>query len=167
MKSVAFVAVLLGCQRVALSNPPAPAAPPSAEATAPDPSGLPLAEVVVWSRSGPTPLQVEVATDDPSRERGLMFRTQVPSGHGMLFVFPKSSDHTFWMKNTLVPLDMVFVGSDLQIVGIVENAEPKTTSPRDPGAPSQYVLEVAGGTAFAHGWRKGDRLELHGVPLGR
>jgi uncharacterized membrane protein (UPF0127 family) len=166
MKSFDFVvvgAVLLGCQRVALSNPPA-AAPSSPEATAPE---LPLAEVIVWSQSGSTPLQVEVADDDASRERGLMFRTQVPSGHGMLFVFKSSSNHTFWMKNTLVPLDMVFVGSDLRIVGIVENAEPQTTSPRNPGASSQYVLEVAGGTAFAHGWRAGDRLELHNVPAGR
>ncbi len=160
---VAAVAVLVGCQRVALSNSPA------AAATAPvsTASTLPTAEVVIWSQSGPTPLQVEVATDDASRERGLMFRTEVPSGHGMLFVFPVSSNHIFWMKNTLIPLDMIFAGPDLRIVGIVENAEPQTTSPRNPGAASQYVLEVAGGTAFAHGWRKGDRLELHGVPAGR
>lgn len=160
---LAVVAILIGCQRVALSNPPAS---PGPEAPA-SPTVLPTAEVVVLSQAGPTPLQVEVAADDPSRERGLMFRTQVPSGHGMLFVFARSANHTFWMKNTLVPLDMIFADSDLRIVGIVENAEPQTTSPRNPGAASQYVLEVAGGTAFAHGWRAGDRLELHNVPSGK
>jgi uncharacterized membrane protein (UPF0127 family) len=163
MKWVTVLAVLVGCQPVARSSPPAPEVP----VQAPESPPLPQAAVVVWSGTTPTPIEVEVATDDESRARGLMFRTQVPSGHGMLFVFSKSSEHTFWMKNTLVPLDMIFVGADLRIVGIVENAEPQTTTPRAPGAPSQFVLEVAGGTAFAHGWKKGDRLELHGVPAGR
>jgi uncharacterized membrane protein (UPF0127 family) len=166
-QAVAVVAVLLGCQRVALSNPPAAPAEGSEAATTQTGSRLPMGEVVVWSKAGATPLQVELATDDASRERGLMFRTEVPQGHGMLFVFSASSNHTFWMKNTLVPLDMIFVGANLEIVGIVENAEPQTLTSRNPGAPSQYVLEVAGGTAFAHGWKKGDRLELHGVPAGR
>ncbi len=158
MKAALFAALLLSCQKVALSSPPA--SPPPGQPQ----GGLPAGEVVVLSRAGPTPLAVEVAATDRSREIGLMFRRSVPEGHGMLFVFPESSVHTFWMKNTLVPLDMVFVGADLRIAGIVENAEPRTLTGRRVDAPSQYVLEVAGGTAFAHGWRAGDRLELHGVP---
>ncbi|HUB08485.1 MAG TPA: DUF192 domain-containing protein [Myxococcales bacterium] len=163
MKAVFFAAVLLGCQRVALSSPPDDR---SGEPSGPQ-TGLPVGEVVIVSRAGSTPLTVEVAADDHSREVGLMFRRQVPSGSGMLFAFPASSVHSFWMKNTLVPLDMIFVGADLRIAGIVENAAPLTLISRRVAAPSQYVLEVAGGTAFAHGWQTGDRLELHGIPPAR
>ncbi len=151
---------LWGCQPVALSSPvPAPAAG--------SPSGLPIAELVVRSAAGSTPLRVEVASDSASLRRGLMFRRSVPSGTGMIFVFQEPADQTFWMKNTLVPLDMVFIGADHRIVGIVSNAEPLTTTGRSVHAPSQYVLEVAGGTAFAHGWRPGDVVEFHGLPPAR
>lgn len=162
MKTLVLATALLGCQRVALSSPP----PAPADAERPQ-SGLPAAEVVIVSRAGATPLSVEVAADDSSREKGLMFRTSVPDGRGMLFVFSGSEEHTFWMKNTLVPLDMIFIGADQRIVGIVENAAPRTLTPRRVDGPSQYVLEVAGGTAYAHGWRAGDRVELHGVPPAR
>ncbi len=117
--------------------------------------------------AGATPLAVEGAADDASREKGLMFRTAVPEGRGMLFVFAGSAPRTFWMKNTLVPLDMVFIGPDLRILGVVENAEPRTLTPRRVEGSAQYVLEVAGGTAYARGWQAGDRVELHGVPAAR
>ncbi|MHB8416647.1 MAG: DUF192 domain-containing protein [Myxococcales bacterium] len=160
---VTFAGLLLGCQPVAVARPPAA---PNGEPTGPQ-SGLPSGEVVVLSKAGATPIAVEVAADERSREVGLMFRTSVPAGRGMLFVFKEATVHTFWMKNTQVPLDMIFIGADRRIAGIVENAAPLTLSGRSVPAPSQYVLEVAGGTAFAHGWRTGDPLELHGVPSAR
>ena len=157
---LAIGCLLAGCQPIALSQPaPARAAAPSAT--------LPAAEVVIRSGAGATPVRVAVAADPPSRRRGLMFRRSVPSGTGMLFVFAEAADQAFWMQNTLVPLDMVFIGADRRIVGIVANAEPLTTVSRSVHAPSQYVLEVAGGTAFAHGWKPGDVVELHGIPAAR
>jgi uncharacterized membrane protein (UPF0127 family) len=93
-----------------------------------------------------------------------MFRTEVPRGTGMLFLFTGVSDHPFWMKNTLVALDMVFIGPDRRVVGIVENAAPRTLSPRSPGVPYQDVLEVAGGTAFSLGWKPGTQVTYQGVP---
>jgi uncharacterized membrane protein (UPF0127 family) len=127
-------------------------------------AGLPRARVALEGPGGPATFDVEIANDDASRERGLMFRTAVPAGTGMLFLFPEVSQHTFWMKNTLIPLDMVFIGPDRRVVGIVENAAPRTLSPRTPGVPSQAVLEVAGGTAFSLGWKPGTLVTYEGVP---
>jgi len=127
-------------------------------------SGPPKGRVVVHGRAGIAPFEVELALTEEARERGLMFRTEVAPGTGMLFVFPEVGPHVFWMKNTLVPLDMIFLGGDRRIVGIVENAEPKTLTSRDPHALSQYVLEVAAGTAFARGFRVGDLVEFENIP---
>ena len=74
----------------------------------------------------------------------------------MLFLFEESAPHGFWMKNTLIPLDMIFIGEDGRIVGIVESATPGSTALRDVGAPSRYVLEVNGGWSAARGVRPGD-----------
>jgi uncharacterized membrane protein (UPF0127 family) len=123
--------------------------------------------VAIEGAAGPATFEVEIANDPQSRERGLMFRAAVPSGTGMLFLFPEISEHTFWMKNTLVPLDMVFIGADRRIVGIVENAAPRTLTPRTPGVPSQAVLEVAGGTALSLGWKVGTPINYEGVPAPR
>jgi uncharacterized protein len=158
MPLIAFVLLsIASCQGKNASPPNAPPAKPAPTA--------PHGRVVVHGKTGPSPFEVELALTDETRERGLMFRTEVPLGTGMLFVFPEVGPHVFWMKNTLIPLDMVFLGGDRRIVGIVENAEPRTLTSRDPGAPSQYVLEVAAGTAFARGFRVGDSVEFEGVPL--
>jgi len=146
----------LACQQRAAAAPPAPL--PTA------PPGLPHARVAFQSRVGPTVFDVELALDAATHERGLMFRKEVPAGTGMLFVFPDEGPRVFWMKNTLVPLDMIFLASDRRVVGIIENAEPLTTSPRDPHVSARYVLEVAGGTAFAKGIHVGDLASFEGVP---
>jgi uncharacterized membrane protein (UPF0127 family) len=141
------------------------ASPPAAQPSTPGPTKEPTrARVVVHSKAGPAPFDVELALTNEARERGLMYRTEVPAGTGMLFVFPEEAEHVFWMKNTLVSLDMIFLGGDRRIVGIVENAEPRTLTSRDPGARSQYVLEVAAGTAFARGFHVGDLVDFEGVP---
>jgi uncharacterized membrane protein (UPF0127 family) len=79
---------------------------------------------------------------------------------GMLFVFDRDSVHTFWMKNTLIPLDMLFISSDQTIVGIVENATPQTETPRAVGLPSRYVLEINGGLSSRYGFRAGQAVQL-------
>ncbi len=108
-------------------------------------------------------LDVEIASDDPSRARGLMFRKSMPEMAGMIFVFPEVASHSFWMKNTFISLDMIFAAPDGTIVGIVERAEPRTTFGRTVERESKFVLEVNGGWCQRHGVAPGDRLSLMGM----
>jgi uncharacterized membrane protein (UPF0127 family) len=103
---------------------------------------------------------VEVVSTPEALARGLMYRTELADGHGMLFVFPEESDHRFWMKNTLIPLDMIFIGGDGVIVGIHRDATPLSTAPVGVGRPSRYVLEVPGGWTARSGVAPGQRVEL-------
>ncbi|HLK10968.1 MAG TPA: DUF192 domain-containing protein [Candidatus Binatia bacterium] len=124
----------------------------------------PAPRAVIRTARGPVAVTVEVADTDAARERGLMYRTALAEGHGMLFVFPTAAEHAFWMKNTLIPLDMIFIADDRRIVGIHPDATPLSTAPIGVGAPSRFVLEVAGGFAARRGIAPGDAVELEGVP---
>jgi len=112
---------------------------------------------------GPWVVLVEIARTGPEQARGLMFRRELPSDRGMLFVFEETSDRTFWMRNTLIPLDIIYLGDDRRVVGVVANAEPRTETLRSVGKPSRYVVEVAGGEAAAHGVGAGTRAVFLGV----
>jgi len=105
-------------------------------------------------------LSVEIAADESARETGLMYRTHLGNDAGMIFVFPNSSHVDFWMKNTPIPLDMIFAGSDTRVIGIVENARPYSESMLSVPGASQYVLEVNAGFCAAHGIKAGDRLDF-------
>jgi uncharacterized membrane protein (UPF0127 family) len=107
-------------------------------------------------------VRVELARTPAEQERGLMFREKMGADEGMLFIFQESSEHTFWMKNTILPLDMIFADGQGMVVGVVRNAEPQTLTPRTVGAPSRYVLEVNAGWSAAHGVEKGARLRFLG-----
>jgi uncharacterized membrane protein (UPF0127 family) len=107
-------------------------------------------------------VQVELADTEAKRERGLMFRKELPEGRGMLFLFDEEGEHSFWMKDTLIPLDLIFVDSSGRVTGIVARARPLTLEPRS-GGPSRMVLEVPGGWAEAHGVRAGDRMTVEGL----
>jgi len=122
--------------------------------------------VAVVNRADATTVSddLEVASTPAAMERGLMYRTSLPESSGMLFVFPEDADHSFWMKNTLIPLDMLFIARDGRIVGIHPGAVPLSTASISVGAPSALVLEVNGGWTARHGIRAGDRLEFRGVP---
>lgn len=111
-------------------------------------------------------LEVEIADTSPLRTRGLMWRTELPEGTGMLFIFPAETVQSFWMRNTLIPLDMVFLDRARRVVGVVQWAEPRTLTSRSVGKPALYVLEVPGGWASRHGVRAGSTVELEG-PLGQ
>jgi len=111
-------------------------------------------------------VQVELADTDQKRERGLMFRKELPDGQGMLFLFDEEREHTFWMKDTLIPLDMIFVDGSGRVTTIVANARPLTLEPRT-GGPARMVLEVPGGWARAHDVRVGDRMRVEGLPPAR
>lgn len=108
-------------------------------------------------------LDVEVASNDPQRMHGLMFKESLLDTQGMLFVFQKSETHNFWMKNTVIPLDMLFVGEDRKVVGIFENATPLSLAPMGVGKPSLYVLEVNAGWSRNHGVTAGAQLRFEGV----
>ena len=92
----------------------------------------------------PLTVSVEVAANDQQRQMGLMFREQMGELEGMLFIFPTERHNSFWMRNTLLPLDMFFIDSEWRVVGVVENAEPLTESARAVEGMSQYVLEDVG-----------------------
>ncbi len=113
-------------------------------------------EVVLATRAGEQHVNVEIARTPPEREHGLMFRQKLEPGRGMIFLFEQPQRLKFWMKNTYIPLDMIFIGADKRVVYVEENAEPLTTQSRGPDdEDSQYVLEVPGGWARAHGVERG------------
>ncbi len=122
--------------------------------------------VLVAARGGKEQaFAVEIADTPAKREMGLQYRNDLTDDQGMLFLFPAESELTFWMKNTPVPLDMIFIGADMKIAGIVREAAPFTLSPRSVGAPSKYVLEIKGGLAEKRGIEAGDTVRFDGVAL--
>ncbi|HYS82858.1 MAG TPA: DUF192 domain-containing protein [Anaeromyxobacteraceae bacterium] len=139
----------------------APSAPAD-RASGPD-AARPPARVVLESPSGRvSTVAVEVMRAEAEQARGLMFREKLGPDEGMLFVFPESAEHAFWMKNTLLALDMIFIDERREVVGIVERAVPLSTEPRSVGRPSRFVLEVNAGFAAARGVKVGDRVRLEG-----
>jgi len=114
----------------------------------------------------PVRVRVEVVNTPAARDRGLMHRKKLPADAGMLFVFPKQEVLEFWMKDTLIPLDMIFLDRDRKVVGVVENAKPLTEDARGVGKPSIYVLEVNAGFASKHGVGAGTTAEFVAVPPG-
>lgn len=93
-----------------------------------------------------------------------MFREHMDEDAGMLFLFDKMEVQSFWMKNTRLPLDMLFLDESGTIVGIVENAEPLSLTSRSVGLPSRYVLELNGGTSRRLGIEAGQKARFLGVP---
>lgn len=128
------------------------------------PSDLPRGAVRFDTQRGPWVVKVEVARTDAERARGLMFRRELPADTGMVFVFESSEEHSFWMHNTLIALDMIFLDEDRRVVGVVPSAAPRTDTPRTVGKPSRYVVEVAGGEAAAHAVGPGAQAAFIDVP---
>jgi len=127
---------------------------------APVPAFRKDAELVFVSAKGVTlaRIDVEIAERATDRMRGLMFREQMDESQGMLFVFPVEEPLSFWMKDTPLPLDIIFLGADRTIVTIRENTVPfsETSVPSD--RPAQYVVEVNAGFAARHRLAPGDRV---------
>ena len=103
-------------------------------------------------------LAVELATTDAERERGLMFRKELPDGQGMLFDFQRDQPVAFWMHNTYLSLDMMFIRSDGRIMRIEEDAKPESDELIPSGSPVRAVLEVIGGSSRRLGIKPGDRV---------
>jgi uncharacterized membrane protein (UPF0127 family) len=108
-------------------------------------------------------VQVELARTQDELMRGLMFRRELGESSGMLFIFPEEEIRRFWMRNTYIPLDMVFLDARRVVVGIVENAVPLDETSRGPDAPARYVVEVRGGAARQHGLTVGARAEFRNL----
>ena len=107
---------------------------------------------------------VEVADTPSKREMGLQYRRDLAADRGMIFLFPVESQQSFWMKNTPLPLDMIFINRERKIVGIVEQTVPFSLDPRSVTAPSQFVLEINGGLAKRHAIKAGDAVRFDGLP---
>jgi uncharacterized protein len=112
----------------------------------------------IVSKSGVHAFAVEIASNDEERARGLMFRKELPEGRGMLFDFYRDRPVKFWMHNTYIPLDMIFIRGDGSILSIAENTKPLSDDLIPSGGPVRAVLEVIGGTAHKLGIAPGDQV---------
>ena len=120
----------------------------------------PVAPLVIDTASGPHKFMVEWQQTEAERERGLMDRKTMARDHGMLFDFrPNPAPVVFWMKDTYLPLDMIFIGADGRVVSIKHDAKPMDTTMIPSNAPTLGVLEVDAGVAAAIGANVGDKVE--------
>jgi uncharacterized protein len=128
------------------------------------PSDVVRIPLTIDGENGSVTFQAEIADTQPSRTRGLMFRKSMGENEGMLFLFPAEQHLSFWMRNTFIPLDMIFIRADKTILGVVENATPQTDTPRQVPGLSQFVLEVNGGVAARRGIKAGQSVAFY-APL--
>jgi len=112
------------------------------------------------SREAVRTIDLEFAETEESITQGLMFRQDMTDSQGMLFVFPSMEPRSFWMKNTYVSLDIIFVDNFNQIVSIQEKTKPRNTQSLPSEAPAQYVIEVIGGFCETYGIEKGDKVSF-------
>jgi uncharacterized membrane protein (UPF0127 family) len=121
------------------------------------PAGARFATVYVQDK----PFRVEIAETPEAHARGLMFRSRLKEGYGMLFIFGEEDIRSFWMKNTLIPLDIIYLNSDRQVVDLYASVPPCCSDPCPSyisALPARYVLEIAGGTAKKLKLQIGDKI---------
>jgi uncharacterized membrane protein (UPF0127 family) len=158
-----MLVLMIGCSKngepPSQKGPP-PAPPPDSGSSKPPPAPTPkpTASVVLEGASGPQKVWVEIVRKRDEIRRGLMFREHMPQDQGMLFLMGEEKVHTFYMRNTLIPLDIIFITRDKTVAGVVENAVPLDETSRGVDKPSVYVLEVNGGWAKAHGVGPGTKV---------
>ena len=132
--------------------------PRAGEALGPQ-SGLPIEKLQIATHDGHVHrFKVEIADNDASRERGLMFRKSLAPDAGMLFDFKTPQDVSFWMKNTLIPLDLLFIDEHGTVVNIAADATPLSEANINSAGPILGVLEIKGGRAAQLGIRPGDQV---------
>ena len=124
--------------------------------------GLERLEVVTGK--GTHRFQVEIADNDEERARGLMYRESLAADRGMLFIFERAGPQSFWMRNTLVPLDIIFIGADGRILNIARQTKPLSLKSNPSEGPAQFVLELRGGEAARRGIAPGDRVRHRAIP---
>jgi len=141
-----YLAVLFACVLVAACAP------------SQSRSLLPTSRLVVDAEKGPVAFTVEVASDEASQKQGLMFRTELAPDAGMLFDFHKAGPVAFWMKNTPLSLDMLFIRTDGTISTIASDTIPYSEDAIPSSEPVRAVLEIGGGRSAALGIRPGDKV---------
>ncbi|MFL6247978.1 MAG: DUF192 domain-containing protein [Thermoanaerobaculia bacterium] len=157
MKVLAMLLLVAGCTK---TMPPAPANETQSAPVATTTSGP---RVILPDGSA---VSVEIVADDELRAQGLMFRDHLDPSAGMLFFFPAVGEYPFWMKNTRIPLDMIWIDAGRRIAAIKSDVPPCRTEDcpsYPPNAQAQYVLEIAGGEAKRHGLKVGDQLRFEGT----
>jgi uncharacterized membrane protein (UPF0127 family) len=110
--------------------------------------------------------QVEIADTPSKREMGLQYRRELAPDHGMIFLFSTEEQQSFWMKNTAIALDMIFISAERKIVGIAENTVPFSLDARSVNGRSQYVLEINAGLSRRYGFKAGDTVRFQGSSPG-
>lgn len=150
--ALAALAIAGGLVSTACQPSASVAASPLAE------SGLAQTPLTVWSSSGKHRFTVELARSPSEQEHGLMFRQSLGADCGMLFPFAAPERASFWMRNTLIPLDLLFIRADGTIANIAANAKPHDETPLMSQGQVTAVLELAGGRAAQLGIRAGDRV---------
>ena len=155
MRHILF-AVLAGA--LVACSPATGGAAPAAPRTVHPQSGLEVVPLTVSSAKGTHRFKVEVARSEIEQARGLMFRTGLGPDEGMIFPMDPPRGASFWMKNTVIPLDLIFVAPDGRITNIAANAVPYDLSPLNSTGPVKGVLEIAGGRAAELGIAPGDKV---------
>lgn len=128
---------------------------------------LPKTEVSVVTAGGKHHFTAWIAADDASRRRGLMYVRSIPADHGMLFLFPYPHRASFWMKDTPLSLDILFISPDGRIANIARDTEPFSLAPIESIEPITAVLEIAAGTALRLGIVAGDRIQYMAIANAR
>jgi uncharacterized protein len=146
---------LVGAALVAVPAHGDQARPRPAAATSPSAR---LDTVEIRTSRGPVKFTVELAVTPAEQERGLMFRKALAPDRGMLFPYNPPRPAAFWMKNTLIPLDILYIGPDGRVLSIARNAVPHDETPLPSGGAVRGVLEIAGGRAAQLGILPGDRV---------
>jgi uncharacterized membrane protein (UPF0127 family) len=120
--------------------------------------GFPIGMLTIQTTRDAHKFSIEIARTPEQLQYGLMFRNKLPADAGMLFIYDRPQRISMWMKNTLIPLDMIFIGADGRIVDIAERRVPHSIEPVYSSAPALGVLEVNGGTVSRLGIKPGDRV---------
>ncbi len=128
---------------------------------------MPVSEVTIVSGSGEHRFEVEVARTVDEQARGLMYRRRLGADAGMLFDYGHPRNVAMWMRNTYIPLDMIFIGADWRIARIAERTVPLSSATVASEGPARAVLEVNAGTASRLGIRPGDRVVYAGPGAGK
>jgi hypothetical protein len=105
-------------------------------------------------------IEVEFAKNDEERALGLMYRSSMDEHQGMWFIFPEEAPRSFYMRNTEIPLDIIYLDKDKKVVSIAKNARPYDETSLPSEKPAMYVLEINGGLSDKWGIEKGDRMEV-------
>ena len=171
LAAFAVAAALLACRAESAANVSQPvqtraaATEPASPAPAPprtSPAGLDLVPLEVRSATGTHRFTVEVARTPDQQAQGLMFRASLAADEGMIFPFPTLRPASFWMRNTLIPLDMIFIRADGTIARIAANTVPHSEESVTSGEPVAAVLEIKGGRAAELAISEGDRVSWAG-----